>query len=330
MSEGPQPPQHNSPFHDGEREVQTRAGVREEIERRSGKAIRDFMPDQHRAFFAMLPFLVVGSVDAGYRPWASILVGRPGFVQSADPRMLRIDARPAFGDPLGANLAVGAPLGLLGIQPETRRRNRANGRITALDERGFTLRIAQSFGNCPQYIHARTPTFTTAPETVALPRPVRVEGARLSAEAVALVAGADTFFIATAAQADGVDVSHRGGKSGFVRATAERGQTVLTAPDFAGNNYFNTLGNIAVNPRAGLIFVDFAAGAILTLTGEAAVIWDGPELAAFAGARRLLRFGVTNGRAIADAVPLRWSAPEPAQQLAATGAWPVAPTPPAP
>ncbi len=318
--------QPDSPFHDGERDVQTRAGVRAEMERRGGRAIRDFMLDQHRMFFAMLPLIVVGSVDGRGRPWASILVGRPGFVRSPDPRTLRIDARAAFGDPLGANLAVGAPLGLLGIQPETRRRNRANGTITALDDRGFTLHVEQSFGNCPQYIHARAPVFAAAPETVALPRPVRAEGALLSPDAAALVADADTCFIATAAQGDGVDVSHRGGKPGFVRVTAERGRTMLTIPDFAGNNYFNTFGNIAVNPRAGLIYVDFAAGAVLTLTGEAEVIWDGPELTAFAGARRLLRFGVIEGCAIAGAVPLRWSAPEPAPQLAATGAWPATPT----
>jgi uncharacterized protein len=310
-----------SPFHDGERQVQARAGVRDQMDRRGGRAIRDFMPDQHRNFFAMLPFLVAGSVDGQGRPWASILVGHPGFVHSPDPQSLRIAARPAFGDPLGANLAVGARLGLLGIQPETRRRNRANGTVTTVDERGFTLHVEQSFGNCPQYIQARKPVFVAAPSTAALPHPVRVEGAVLSSEAIALIAAADTCFIATAAPASGADVSHRGGKPGFVRVTEENGRTVLLFPDFSGNNYFNTLGNIAINPRAGLIFVDFATGAVLMVTGAAEILWDGPELASFAGALRLVRIRVAEGRAIADAMPLRWSAPEPAPALAATGAW---------
>ncbi len=318
------PPTTSSPFHEGERAVQTRAGVRAEMERRGGRAIRDFMPDQHRTFFAMLPFLVVGSIDARDRPWASILVGRPGFVHSPDPRTLRIDTLPAYGDPIGADLAVGAAVGLLGIQPETRRRNRMNGTVAEHDERGFTVRVAQSFGNCPQYIQARAPSFAAAPESVVLPRAVRAEGEVLSADAAGLVRNADTFFIATAARESGVDVSHRGGKPGFVRVAVEAGRTVLTAPDFSGNNYFNTLGNIAVNPRAGLIFVDFASGGVLLLTGEAEIVWDGPELQSFAGARRLLRFRPAEGRAIAAAVPLRWSDPEPAPQLAATGAWPAA------
>jgi len=310
-----------SPFHEGERLVQSRAGVRDELAQRAGRAIRDFMPEQHRAFFPLLSFLVVGSIDGAGQPWASILVGRPGFIQSPDARTLRIAAQPAYGDPLGANLAVGARLGLLGIQPETRRRNRANGSIEALDTGGFTLHVEQSFGNCAKYIQARAPHFVAAPETVSVPRAVRTEGPVLSAEASALISAADTFFIATAAPGDGVDVSHRGGRPGFVRVSAAGGCTTLTVPDFSGNNYFMTLGNIAADPRAGVIFVDFETGTVLTLSCTAEIVWDGAELAAFAGAQRLLRLSVVAGIAIADAVPLRWSAPDYAPQLATTGAW---------
>src|SRR3546814_14766932 len=66
----------------------------------------------------------------------------------------------------------------------------------------------------------------------------------------------------------GADVSHRGGRPGFVRVTEDDGRSVLTIPDFSGNQFFNTLGNIAINPRAGLLFVDFATGDLLTLTGR--------------------------------------------------------------
>jgi predicted pyridoxine 5'-phosphate oxidase superfamily flavin-nucleotide-binding protein len=195
--------------------------------------------------------------------------------------------------------------------------------VIAADERGFAVRVDQSFGNCPQYIQARAPEFVGGAAPAPAPRP---EGAHLSADAQALIRRADTFFIATAAPgahagdpASGVDVSHRGGKPGFVRVTQENGRTVLTAPDFAGNSFFNTLGNIAANPRAGLAFIDFTTGDVLQLTGTAAVVWDGPELAAFAGAQRLLRLTVDDGAW--RSIPLRWSAPEPAPQLADTGAW---------
>ncbi|MFE0757121.1 pyridoxamine 5'-phosphate oxidase family protein [Inquilinus sp. NPDC058860] len=322
-------PHDEPPFHPGELAAQARAGVRERMAPAGRRAIRGIMPDQHRDFFAMLPFIVVGSLDRQGRPWASVLSGRPGFLSSPDPRTLIVAARPAYGDPLGDNLAAGAPIALLGIQLETRRRNRMNGTVTEWADGRFAVTVGQSFGNCPQYIQARRPSFVAEPDSLGEPRPVHAEGPVLSPRAAALVVAADTFFIATRsadagegeAPSEGVDVSHRGGRPGFVRVAEEGGQTVLTAPDFVGNFYFNTFGNIEADPRAALVFVDFDTGGVLLLTGTAEVVWDGPEVASFAGAERLLRFRLEEGRWIEDAVPLRWSAPEQAPQLAATGTW---------
>lgn len=315
-----------SPYHRGEQALQERAGVREKVEQIGRRVIRDFMPDQHRELFSRLPFLMVGSLDARRRPWASILVGRPGFVTSPDERTLKIDAVAGYGDPLGANIAVGEPVGLLGIELSTRRRNRMNGTVIASDHSGFTVRVSQSFGNCPQYIQARRHDFVAEPASVSMPRSSCAEGARLSGAATAMIRRADTFFIATTApiaesDARDVDVSHRGGKPGFVRVTEENGHTVLTSPDFSGNFHFATFGNLALDPHAGMIFIDFASGTVLSLTGEADVIWEGPELAAFAGAQRLLRFRVTEGLVIENAVPLRWSEPELSPKLAGIGTW---------
>jgi predicted pyridoxine 5'-phosphate oxidase superfamily flavin-nucleotide-binding protein len=144
-----------SAWHRGESEVHRRLGISEEIEAIGGHNIRPFMPDQHRLFFAQLPFMLVGSVDRTGRPWASLLSGRPGFVQSPDPRHLHVAALPAPGDPLVEALVPGGRVGMLGIELPTRRRNGANGRIVAVDDKGFTLAIEQSFGNCPRYIRTR-------------------------------------------------------------------------------------------------------------------------------------------------------------------------------
>lgn len=315
-----------SPWHAGEQAMQARVGVRDRMEMAGRRVLRDFMPEQHREFFTQLPTLFVGSLDAERRPWASIVVGRPGFIGSPDPRLLTIDAAPLPGDPLAQNLKLNAPLGLLGLQPETRRRNRANGRVLSKDAGGFVVQVTQSFGNCPQYIQARQPFFV---DTVEMAPETHVETAQLSERAAGLVQRSDTFFIATAAAgADGfdpvhgVDMSHRGGRPGFVKITeGEGGQTVLTVPDFSGNNFFNTLGNIAANPRAGLLFVDYAAGNVLMLTGSASVVWEGPELDGFEGALRLMRFGIERGVILDGALPLRWSAPAYAPQLVHTGVW---------
>jgi predicted pyridoxine 5'-phosphate oxidase superfamily flavin-nucleotide-binding protein len=310
-----------SPFHAGERLVQQRAGVRDRAERFGQRAIRDHMPEQHRTFFARLPMLLAGTVDDGGRPWASVLAGRPGFVSSPDERTLRIAATPLFGDPLGTTLAVGADIGLLGIEPHSRRRNRANGKVVALDQDGIEVRVAQSFGNCPQYIQTRTFDVDAGIDKPGTARPLAQFDA-LDRPARDLIAAADTLFIATAAAigetAGGVDVSHRGGKPGFVRIDDDR---TLVVPDFAGNSYFNTFGNLALDPRAGLLFIDFRGGDLVYLTGTAGIIWEGEDVARFAGAQRLLRFRLVEGRRVSASLPLRWTFGDYSPLLARTGAW---------
>ncbi|MBX3607238.1 MAG: pyridoxamine 5'-phosphate oxidase family protein [Piscinibacter sp.] len=315
----------DSPFHPGETAVQERAGVRAQVESIGPRLIRDHMPDQHRELFGKLPTLLVGSLDAQDQPWASMLVGRPGFVSSPDARRLRIAARPDPHDPLADQLAVGVPIGLLGLEPATRRRNRMNGRVVALDAAGFDVAVEQSFGNCPQYIQTREPTWVV---DAAAPSAAEHFGHALPAAAVALVQRADTLFIASAGPhprrggAQGVDVSHRGGRPGFVRVQRlAQGGHRLTLPDFRGNNLFNTLGNLAAHPTAGLLFYDPERGDRLQVAGRAELVWDGPELAAFAGAQRLLHVTVERGVWAPGALPLRWSPPGYASQLAATGRW---------
>ena len=309
---------HRSPFHAGEIAMQRAAGSYERMREIGARVIRDHMPEQHREFFEQLPTLLVGSVDAQQRPWASMLAGLPGFIETPDALHLHVGALPRPDDPLHAQLRVGATLGLLGIEPQTRRRNRLNGRVVALDDTGFMMRVDQSFGNCPQYIQARAPQWVGDAPSGPVGQP---EGARLSAAAAALVTRADTLFIASAAPGHGADVSHRGGKPGFVRVDERDGATRLTLPDFRGNLFFNTLGNIAAHPKAGLLFIDHDSGGVLQLTGAATIIASGPEVEAFAGAQRLLRIEVDSGVWTPHALPLRWSAAEPAPQLAATGHW---------
>jgi len=313
-----------SPFHPGEQTVQRRIGVRDQVERAGRNMIRDSMPAQHRELSEALPLLVVGSVDGTGRLWASLLSGEPGFVRSPSAKLLQIKAQPALGDPLREQLTLGSPLGLLGIQLETRRRNRANGRIVARDDDSFTMEVEQSFGNCRQYIQAREPRFDADSRAGNL----AAETSQLSARARELLANADTLFISTASAApaagrdgEGVDVSHRGGRPGFVRVSEEPHGTRLTIPDFRGNFIFNTFGNLEVNPRAGIVCPDFRTGDVLSLTGTARVIWDGPAVDAFEGAQRLLIFDVESGWFLERALRLRFEGLVPSPDLVETGIW---------
>lgn len=299
-----------SPFHPGELAIQGRMGAQERMDKQGRRVIREFLPDQHRQFFAQLPYVIVGTVDATGHPWASILVGNPGFLSTPDDRTLQVTAQPLFGDPLARTLATGIDIGFLGIELSTRRRNRMNGRVTTTHNHGFEVRVGQSFGNCPQYIQARRCECTQFDATAT--KPVhRLD--QLGEAEQALIKAADTFFIATVYQsesagaASGVDVSHRGGKTGFVRIDD---LYTLTIPDFPGNYHFNTFGNLELNSHAGLLFIDFTEGSLLYLTGTAEVIWEGDEILAYPGAERLLRFHLTIGYRVEGSLPLRWSEPE--------------------
>lgn len=305
-----------APFHPGEQKAQERAGVRAQMEKVGAVVLRDYMPEQHREFFPLLPTLFIGAEDAQGDLWASLLWGRPGFVSSPGPASLRIDALPIRDDPLAAALHPGMPVGLLGLQFETRRRNRANGTISSLDGEGIAFALTQSFGNCAKYIQTREQLDSDATGDVP---PAATGGPELPAEALALIRRADTFFIATAAGPEhGADVSHRGGRPGFVQA----GQGgVLAWPDFQGNNFFNTIGNLVADGRAGLLFIDFERGDLLHLSGTAETDWDGPEVARIAGAKRVIRFRIARHVFRRGALPLRWSLAEQSPHLDATGVW---------
>lgn len=308
-------PQDGSPFltfHEDELRAQALAGH----ERGNGGAgrapIRPFMPDQHRAFFALLPYLFTATLDARGWPMATVLTGEKGFVQSPDPMTLSIAALPAPDDPAAPGFVTGAEIGLIGLDFTTRRRNRVNGRLVAVDD-GLTVRVAQSFGNCAQYIQTRTPT----PRAAAAASTEVLAG--LDAAARRQIEAADTFFVASRSRAGlhdgGLDMSHRGGRPGFVGMIGDS----LAIPDFRGNRFYNTLGNLLGDPRAGLIFIDFASGDILQLQGTATIDWHpggGP-----AGAERLWRLRVERAWRRRGAFPFRWTFGSYAPTTLATGTW---------
>lgn len=290
----------DKPFHRGERAAQRRAGL-EVLP--GGGAIREAMPEQHRVFFAQLPFLAAATLETDGAPTATLLTGPPGFVQSPDPRRLEIAAMAP--DPAGERLTEGAPVGLLGLQLETRRRNRANGRVVRRSPTGIAVEVAQSFGNCPQYIQPRSVRLSHVdPAWVE-----RFDG--FDARARTAVAAADLFFLATGSgpgiDNGGVDISHRGGWPGFVRVDGAS----LTVPDFRGNRYFNSLGNLLLEPRAALLFVDFATGVITQLQGQAEILWDlDAAHGGDAGAERSWRFSVERGWRRPSGLTATWLASE--------------------
>ncbi len=308
-----------APFHAGERHMHAQVGVSEMALQRGRAMIRDHMPEQHRAFFAQLPWAVVGGLDAQGQPWATVWTGdgkgvgdgqgEGGFMRSPHAQALELLPTELPGDPLCGHWHVGSPLGLLGIQPHTKRRNRMNGVVAAVSGGRLAVAVQQSFGNCPKYIVPRDWTWAPPQEASPAGTPAwQALGPLLPLPVHDWLARTDTAFIASAsahaAQAAltgtgpgaGVDVSHRGGAPGFLRVTREAGRTHITLPDYAGNLMFNTLGNVLSNARVGLLLVSPDTGDVLWLACSAHVHADPIEMATHPGAQRLLAMTVLEGR----------------------------------
>ena len=276
-----------TPFHAGELQAQCLAGAAP-----AAAPIRARMPEQHRAFFPLLPFVCVAVPDANGWPLATLVEGPPGFVTAPDAARLEVWSMPAPDDPVRARLLEGAPLGLLGIDLGTRRRNRLNGIVAQVGAGGFAVDVIQSFGNCPRYIQVRE----LAP-VVRIPGAAAAFGTELPRRARELLAASGTLFVASASgaaaqgPAAGLDISHRGGPPGFARLDGE----VLTVPDYNGNRYFNTLGNFITEPRAAIVLADFASGDLLQLQGVVEIDWSAADPGQSPPVERVWRFRIVRG-----------------------------------
>ena len=102
----------------------------------------------------------------------------------------------------------------------------------------------------------------------------------------ALIERSPMFFLATADTQGAPDCSYKGGRPGFVRVVDPH---TLAWGDYDGNGQFRSLGNLLVNPRVGLLFVDFEQPRRLRVNGVAAVSDDDPLLASFPGAQLVVR-----------------------------------------
>jgi predicted pyridoxine 5'-phosphate oxidase superfamily flavin-nucleotide-binding protein len=287
-----------SKFHEGERAVQSRSGVADEAGR-LGRGITSAIPDAARPFLESQRLAVLAGVDRSGHVWASMVSGAPGLITVPTSRTLRVAAGLPDADPLSEGVASGRPLGILVIDPERRRRVRVNGRVARADRDAIEVRAEEVFGNCPKYIQARAHEPGAEQGRVG---PARRSDA-LTAPQRRAIERADTLFIASVHADAGADASHRGGQPGFVRVLDERR---LAIPDYAGNNMFQTLGNIAADPRVGLLFVDFDTGTTLQLTGRARIVWEPEALARLEGAQRALAVEVDAIVEIEARGPLGW------------------------
>ncbi|MFG2618069.1 pyridoxamine 5'-phosphate oxidase family protein [Streptomyces sp. NPDC048507] len=281
-------------YHRGSVAVQERVGVRALAEH-VGRSIGSEVGEAAAGFLARQPHLVVGAADAAGRVWASLLTGPPGFVRADGRGRITVTGGLPAGDPLAGALATaGTGVGTIALDPRTRRRMRVDGTLAVLPG-GFAVEAERVFANCPKHLGKRGPV-----ELVAEGPGVVWRGTSLTARAASAVRGADTFFIATTAAEHGAEASHRGGPPGFVEVLSA---TELVWPDYAGNAMFLTLGNLALDGRAGLLFPDWEGGGLLQIAGRARTEFG-------EGGERRVRFTVEAAVESLHPGRLRWSAPE--------------------
>lgn len=298
-----------SGYHRGEIAAQERAGLTRQAAH-AEPVIRNTVPAVAADFLAEQPFVVVGGADERGRIWATQLLGRPGFLSVPAPQTLLVDALPLPGDPLaGAGAASGGPvgparIGMIAIAPATRRRMRMNGRVVR-DGGRLRVELDQVISNCPKYIQQRRHR-ELAPEEQAMEERTVTDSDALNPAQQEALRAADTFFVATASDRGDADASHRGGNPGFVEVLSPR---LLRWPDYQGNAMFLTLGNLELNPAAGLLLPGWETGTALHLSGSARTVWSGDAVTRTPGAERLVEFQVDAVREITAASPLRWSEP---------------------
>lgn len=292
-------------FHPGERMVQERTGERA-IALINSRNVSPHIPAAARAFVGQQRWCVIGAADAKGAVFASLLTGEPGFLRAADDlgslRMTlhdpwdRLPATPPLCD-----LRPGQSIAVLLIELQTRRRLRVNGHVALASTGLLEVTVGQAFPVCPRYIQKRAPE-DAASEAEALPAPPAA-GTELDTEAAERIAAADTLFIASLGPAGEADVSHRGGRSGFVQRSGQ----VLRIPDYNGNSMFNTLGNLAVESRCGLVFPDFDGARQLQLTGHARARFGvEADVEHTGGTGRWIEFTVDAWRVTPLNRPLRW------------------------
>ena len=102
----------------------------------------------------------------------------------------------------------------------------------------------------------------------------------------AFIESCDMFFLATVDDRGVPQCSYKGGEPGFVRVVDEH---TIAFPVYDGNGMFLSMGNIAVNPHVGLLFIDFERGTRLRVNGVASIADDDPLIDGYPGAQMVVR-----------------------------------------
>ncbi|WP_394750962.1 pyridoxamine 5'-phosphate oxidase family protein [Spongiimicrobium salis] len=255
-------------FHSGELEIQAKFGELE-IAGQIGQMIQKSIPPRAVGFLEAQTNALVSSMDASGAIWVSFLIADGPIVTVDGPEEMSINRTKIVSsehDILYANLNANSEVGLLFIILAERKRYRINGKLK-LSETRMKVKVNEAYGNCPKYIQRRS---VSVPTTASKSSQIQ-KGDSLQPHHLEWIKSADTLFLGTQSNDFNMDMSHRGGNPGFVEVIDDG---VLKIPDYQGNMMYNSLGNIAQNGKAGLLFVDYKNKRVLQLSGKASLLFD--------------------------------------------------------
>jgi NAD(P)H-flavin reductase len=313
-------------WHMGEKEIQAAMHV-EDID---NPTVPQLSP-QLSNHLQIAPLISVGTLDKDGRPWTTLLGGetplsqplgggiiglRTPVIARYDPVVEALVGGEAKGEVVREE-GKGRMISGLTIDLQSRKRVKLFGRMiagalskkddgeAAVVEMQVVLKVEQSLGNCPKYLNKKK-----IEPAISNPRLVS-DSTRLSPQAVELIAKADLFFISSSNQDQDMDTNHRGGPTGFIRVSQDASTTVLYWPEYSGNRLYQTLGNLQINPVAGICIPDFDTGDMLFLTGTTQVLMHEHAAAVLPRSNLCVRLTITAARFVSQALPFRGHRGEP-------------------
>lgn len=277
------------------------------------------------------PLIAIGALDSEKRPWTTLwgsgykafarpiaqgIVGiRTPVTGQHDPVVESLFGKEATGE-IVREEGEGRMVSGLTIDLDTRKRVKMFGRMVAgalgtkedeimghqehIAEVQMVLKIEQSLGNCPKYLNKRTIVPAVArPELIS-------DSPKLPQRALDLISKSDLFFISSSQHDNDMDTNHRGGPQGFLRVVSnEESGAVICYPEYSGNRLYQTLGNLFVNPLAGICIPDFETGDMLYLTGRTDILIGKKAADVLPRSNLAVKVTITSARFVSNALPFR-------------------------
>jgi uncharacterized protein len=100
----------------------------------------------------------------------------------------------------------------------------------------------------------------------------------------------DMFFLTTIDHRGFPTCSYKGGNPGFMRVLDNK---TLAFPSYDGNGMFLSMGNIMINNKVGLLFIDFETPHRIRVHGTASIDLHDSLLAEFYGAQLVVRVAIS-------------------------------------